>query len=187
MDKNYIQLLSKGDVDAFDWIFLRYQPKVVAFINGFLKNTTLSEDIAQDIFLQVWENRQRLGEIEYLQSFLYKMAKNKVCNYFDHLQVEMKYQSVQIVENQDSYLSPEELLFAAELDILIERTLESLTTQQKKIFQMSRFEGLSNAEIADLLKISKRTVENHITAALSQLRQATKQNQDNSFFLTLFI
>ena len=187
MDKRYIQLLSKGDVGAFDWIFLRYQPKVVAFINGFLKNTTLSEDMTQDIFLQVWENRQRLGEIEYLQSFLYKMARNKVCNYFDHLQVEMKYQSLQLCDSQDASLSPDELLFAAELDILIERTLESLTTQQKKIFQMSRFEGRSNAEIADLLKISKRTVENHITAALSQLRQATTHNQGYSFFIVLFI
>lgn len=187
MDKRYIQLLSKGDVRAFDWLFLRYQPKVVAFINGFLKNTTLSEDMAQDIFLQVWENKQRFVDVEYLQSFLFKMAKNRICNYFDHLQVEAKYQSVHSPEEHDISYSPEELLFASELDALIDRALEGLTSQQKIIFQKNRFEGYSNAEIADQLGISKRTVENHLTTALAHLRRVTKQRNTYSFLFAFFV
>lgn len=187
MDKRYVQLLSKGNVEAFDWLFLRYQPKVVAFINGFLKDTTLSEDMAQDIFLQVWEGRSGFLEIEYFQSFLYKMAKNKLCNYFDHIHVEEKYKCSQLIEDYKCSDSPEELMLASELDSIINKALDGLTCQQKKIFQMSRFDGFSNSEISQQLGISKRTVENHLTTALAYLRQTTKVRNMPSFLFTLFI
>lgn len=187
MDKRYVKLLSKGNVEAFDWLFLRYQPKVVTFINSFLKDAVLSEDMAQDIFLQVWENRDGFLEVECFQSFLFKMAKNKLCNYFDHLHVKEKYKSSQLAENYRCDDSPEELMLASELDLIINQALEGLTSQQKKIFQMSRFDGFTNTEISQQLGISKRTVENHLTTALAYLRQSTKERNITRSLFTLFI
>jgi RNA polymerase sigma-70 factor (ECF subfamily) len=165
--------LSRGDQKAFEILFLNYQPRLIYFLNGFIKDNEKSRDIAQDIFLSIWKNRQNLSEIKSFKAFVFKMAKNAICNYYDHSIVKDKF-VVNQLSRPSSSLDTEETLYANQLQELINITVSQMPPKRKQIFQMSRIDGLSNEEISEQLNISKRTVENHLTAALADLRKVIK-------------
>lgn len=167
-----IRAFSQGSERAFEVLFLNYQPQLVAFVDGFVKDNELARDLCQDVFLRLWENREKCNEIKSFKAFLFKTAKFYIYNHFDHLLVNEKY--VEYIQDspQDS-VSIEENLFAKELEELIEFAIQHMPEQRRRVFEMSRSQGLSNDEIAELLGISKRTVENHITTALAMLRKIT--------------
>lgn len=172
-EDEYVKALSKGDSKAFELLFLRYQPRLVAFYAGFVHDDEVARDMAQDLFFNLWTNRERLSAVRSFSSYLYQMARNALYNYYDHSLVCEKYDAEQlfrplVVENT------EELLFANELQALIDLKVEQMPPQRRLVFRMSRVEGLNNDEIASNLNISKRTVENHLTAALSDLRRMLK-------------
>ncbi|WP_075556762.1 RNA polymerase sigma-70 factor [Parabacteroides timonensis] len=172
-EDEYVKALSNGDSKAFELLFLRYQPKLVYFFAGFVHDDEIAQDLAQDLFFNLWNNRSKLSGIRSFQSYLYQMARNILYNYYDHSLVQKKYGTTQ-------FLSPsvsddlEEQLFASELQALVNIKVEQMPPQRKLIFRMSRIEGLSNEEIASRLNINKRTVENHLTTALADLRKMLK-------------
>ena len=129
-----------------------------------------SRDMAQDLFLSLWKDREKLKDVRSFSSYLFQMARFTVYDYFDRLAVSEKYTNEFLLEASVSQ-SEEEALFARELQSIISRTVEQMSPQRKLIYQMSREQGLSNDEIATRLNISKRTVENHLTAALAILRK----------------
>lgn len=165
--------LSRGDQKAFEILFLNYQPRLIYFLNGFIKDNEKSRDIAQDIFLSIWKNRQNLSEIKSFKAYVFKMAKNAICNYYDHSVVNDKF-VVDQLSRPSSSLDTEETLYANQLEELINIAVSQMPPKRKQIFQMSRIDGLSNEEISEQLNISKRTVENHLTAALADLRKVIK-------------
>lgn len=172
-EENSIKGLSRGDKKSFELLFLHHQPALVNFLRGFIKDSEQARDMAQDIFLNVWHNREKLGEIHSFKAYLFKMAKNAVCNYYDHLLVNDKFEARQMTQPEESE-NIEEALFAKELQVLIETAVCKMPTQRKLIYTMSRIEGINNNDIAEKLHITKRTVENHLTAALADVRKMIK-------------
>lgn len=171
-EKECIQAFANGNNRAFELLFLYYQPRLVAFINGFIKDIEEARDMSQDVFVRLWENRHSCGEIRSFKAFIFKTAKFAIYNYFDHQLVNDKFVEQMLYAPIETD-SAEESLFAKELEQLIELTIEKLPEQRRKVYEMSRKEGLSNDEIATRLGISKRTVENHITTALAAIRKVT--------------
>ena len=172
-EENNVKALCKGDQRAFEVLFLYYQPKLVYFLTGFIKDAELARDMAQDIFLSVWNNKEKLSEIKSFKAYIFKMGKNAICNYYDHSLVNEKFVAEQLTRPVD-FESTEELIFAQQLQSLIDATVCQMPSQRKLIYKMSRIDGLSNSEIAEKLNINKRTVENHLTAALADIRKTIK-------------
>lgn len=162
--------ISHGDTKAFESLFMLYFPKFKLFLSGFLDSEAEAEDLAQDIFVKVWQNRYSLGKIENLNAYLYRMAKNTLYTYLNR-----SFFPEAIPESGYGYILSteelEEIIFAKELEELIDVTINKMPPQRKTIFRLSRKQGLSNEEIALQLNISKRTVETHISAALADLRK----------------
>lgn len=169
-EKEQLFDLSNGDIKAFNGLFMLYFPKLKLFLTGFLDSDAEAEDLAQDVFVKLWQSRQSLANVDNLNAYLYRMAKNILYTYLN------RSFSTDLISEAESYHIPsidelEELIFAKELEELIDVTIEKMPPQRKMIFRLSRKQGLSNEAIALQLNISKRTVETHISAALADLRK----------------
>jgi RNA polymerase sigma-70 factor (family 1) len=169
-DAILLKALSLGDEDAFDAVFIEYFPKLKRFIRGFVNRDEDAENIAQNIFMTLWIRRETLINVMDLNSYLFTMSKNAA---YHHFQDSMKIKSIPIDEKFDlsEAVSLEDTVLAEELNKLILDAVNEMPEQRKKVFMMSRIDDLPNEEIARRLNISKRTVETHISAALSQLRK----------------
>jgi RNA polymerase sigma-70 factor, Bacteroides expansion family 1 len=172
-EEDCMKALSRGDKKSFELLFLYYQPKLVNFLCGFIKDPELARDMSQDVFLSIWNKREKLDEVKSFKAYLFRMGKNAICNYYDHSLVNEKFKAEQLSHPFDAE-SIEEGLFARELEGLIEIAVCQMPAQRKLIYTMSRIEGVNNSEIAERLKINKRTVENHLTAALADVRKMVK-------------
>jgi RNA polymerase sigma-70 factor (ECF subfamily) len=173
LESTYLEALGKGDHHAFDVLFTQYHPKVNFFLRRFIKDEEVARDMAQDIFFKVWTNRETISKVDSFQNYLFRMAKNMIYDYYEHSFIKEKYNHKLSEQAQDHYTDIlEEEIFVKELSILIDIAIEKMPPQRKLIFVKSRKEGLSNETIAQELNISKRTVENHITQALNDIRKS---------------
>ncbi len=169
-ETEYLKKIAQDDSQAFDALFMLYYPKVKNFISGLIKNEEDARDLAQDIFLKIWDNREKLDQITSFNAYLFQMAKNKV---YDRYKQSVSYESYLSVHDRLQVAADdlEDKIAADDLNLLIDILIENMPDQRKKIFKLSRKEGLTNNEIALQLNISKRTVETHISKALSDIRK----------------
>jgi len=168
-EREYIKELSIGDHKAYDYLFIQYYPKVNYFIQHLVKSQEVANDLSQDIFEKIWINRERIDRIESFNSYIFRIAKNSALNYLEHLQIRYKYEDNY---QHESKLSIEEEIDTKDLELLVLLIVENMPAQRKKIYKLSREEFLKNKEIADKLNISEKTVKNHLTLALKEIREA---------------
>jgi RNA polymerase sigma-70 factor (ECF subfamily) len=171
IESGYLKKLGEGDHNAFDVLFMSYHSLMKRFLLGFIKNEEDVEDMAQDIFYNIWKHRTTIATVDSFKAYLFRMARNAVYNYFkinaireEHMR-RYQWETILIDDLQ------EEQLYANDLDMLLDIAINNMPPQRQRIFNMSRKDGLSNEEISQQLNISKRTVENHITQALADLRK----------------
>jgi RNA polymerase sigma-70 factor (ECF subfamily) len=169
MEKEKIESLCRGNHKAFEDIFIAYFHKVKFFISGIIKSDADAEELAQDVFFRLWDNRDAIDPEKSFNAYIYTMARNAAFNYLKHKSVEQAY----LIELPplDMAASPEEILFAREISLLIELTVSEMPIQRKRIYLLSKKKGVSNADIALQLGISKKTVENQLSLALKEIRK----------------
>jgi len=169
--------IKRDDAESFELLFRRYFPRLKAITHSFVKDDGLAKDIVQEVFIKIWEKRSTIKDIS-LEVFLYKMVRNQCLNYLRH---------VKVVENRSGNLKEatqmEELyridIIRDEPYLLIEKELQQeivevmneLPEKCKEVFQLSRIDGLMNAEIAEKLDVSVKNVEKHMTKALKHFRE----------------
>ena len=163
--------LGQGDIDALDTLYVRYAPRVYDFSLRFLKNETEAEDVMQDIFLQVWENRSLMGQVLSIRAYLFRMTRNAIFNRFKRSKMHLQY--IRHSETRETELSvdPGGRITTEDLLEMIELAIENLPEQCRRVFKMSRYEHMSYNEIAENLGISPHTVQFHISVALTRLRK----------------
>lgn len=164
------RLAQEEDSKAFRVLFLRYFPRLKYFIGGLLGDQIEAENLTQDIFLRIWQNRERFAEVQNFNAYLYRMAKNAVCNFVERTRLQESF----LASQEDNPMCDESVtgkMIADELEQFITQCVEQMPTQRRTVFTMSRREGFSNEQIAQKLAISRRTVESHISAALADLRK----------------
>lgn len=156
----------------FEQFFILTFPKVKAFAWKILRSEEDAEDIAQDIFVKLWDNPDIWENKETWDSYIYTMARNQIYNFLKHQSVELSYQEKLSQDDSPSFeFDIYDKLYAKELQLLIKLTLDRMPEQRRKVFSMSRQNGMSNQEIADKLQLSVRTVERHIYLALQELKK----------------
>ena len=160
----------------FDQFYAANFPRVKNFAKLLTKSEEDAEDIAQNIFLKLWTRPELWQDQETMTGYLYTVTRNEIFNLFKHQKVEQEYED-KVLKAQllgelcDEDSSLLENLYYKEVLMLIRMTLSQLPDRRRRIFEMSRFEGLSHKEIADKLQIPLRTVEDHIYKTLTELRK----------------
>lgn len=171
-EKSILQQFAAGNHTAFRELFMRYHLKVHYFVLGLVKSESDAEDLTQEIFLKLWMYRSRFTEVRTFGSYLYVLAKHTVFSYIESRRVNLVNLESAVEEVEGRSDTPCEALVAKDLRLLVDMIVETMPPQRKMIYRMSRNEGLSNAEIAENLQLSKKTVENHLNLALKELRNA---------------
>ena len=181
MDITTIEALQNGDHKAFEEVFLTYFDKVKYLLTGLLRSESDAEELAQDIFVKLWINRQSIDPGKAFTTYIYTIARNTALNYLKHKLVEENFRNSFNDLDVEEADSSDEILFAKEISLLVEMTVCRMPVQRRKIYQMSREKGISNNEIAEELGISKKTVENQISLALQEIKRVI------SAFLIFFV
>lgn len=166
-----ITAFKRGEHKAFDRIFLAYFSKVKFFIRSIIGHEEDAKELAQDIFVKLWETRLNINIDKSFDSLLYTMSRNAAFNYIKHKNVSISYLNAIPNNAKYSVSDTEELVYAKEIQLLIDLTVSKMPDQRKRIFQYSRQDGLTNSEIAERLNINKKTVENQLSLALSELKR----------------
>lgn len=173
-----VEALQQGSHEAFEAVFLAYYPKVKAFIYGYIKSVPDAEELAEELFVNLWINHAAIDTSKSFDSFLHTIARNSAINFLKHKYVHDAYLNAASAAACSS--TSEEDFIARELGLLIDDAVEKMPPQRKKIYQLSRHEGLSNEEIAVRLNTTKRNVESQLSLALKEIRKVI-----SCFFLTL--
>ena len=176
-DKNQIQddrfILSglrSGEEAVFRLLFDKYYRPLVVFANKLLADPDASRNVVQDVFVMLYDKREELNIHTNLQSHLFQSVRNRCLNVLKHNKMKREHHQ-RIYDSAQEVEQPFESLEYAELEQCIARAVNDLPDQCRKIFKMSRYEGVTNQEIADQLVISKRTVETQISKALKRIRE----------------
>lgn len=166
----------EGDRCAFEYYFKEYYNSIVGFAIQFIGDKDKAGSIAQDAFIKLWENREKVQKINGIRSFLYTSVKTDCLNLIRHNKVVRKYESKQLQARESSLhteilnsLNFDSVTFS-ELESLIEKSIEELPDKCKLVFVKKRFENKKNKEIADELGITLKAVEANITRATKFLK-----------------
>ena len=174
--------LKNGDILAFDQVYELYSHKLFSFVFKILKNEAEVDDIVQEVFVKIWESRNKLEDYKLLNSYIFTIAYNnsidlirkRISNnkYLEHLKYSASINFTPTIISQIEY---------NELNNQVQKLIANLPDRQKQVYLLHREEGLTYPEIAEQLGISKNTVENHMVKALKYLRQ----NLDNSLLINM--
>ncbi|MGV8096859.1 MAG: RNA polymerase sigma-70 factor [Mangrovibacterium sp.] len=185
-DQKLSRLLGEGSKEAFHLLYLRYGLKIRKFARSYLKQEQDSEELVQDVFLKLWDKKEMLNSSGNLRAFIYKIAVNSIYDFIRRKNMEQVFLDYSKSGTQESDQTWNEVVFN---DMLFHVTqlIEKMPDQRRKIFVMSKKEGLSNDEIAAALHLSKRTVENQLYRATSFLKKNMSLNSVASvLFFYLF-
>jgi RNA polymerase sigma-70 factor, ECF subfamily len=173
-EKNLLLAIKYDDPDAFKKIYLRYHLKVYYFAYRFFKNKEEAEEVVQEVFIRIWNNRKLLNENLSFNSYLFTIAKNYIFNQKRNNLNHQAFINFLIPFCSETENSTEEAVISNDLEKHLQKAIENLPPQRKLIFKKSREEGLTYPQIASELKISERTVESQIRLAIKWLREQSK-------------
>lgn len=181
-----LEKMVAGDEHALKHFFDTYYDDLCNFANTYLHDETLAEDIVQEIFIHFWENKASLQIVSSVKAYLYTASKNKSLNHIRNQKNQHRI-IAQLGDSADAKISDlDHYLEAEELSRLIQKAIESLPVQCRRVYELSRNAALSHSEIANQLGISSKTVENQVTIALRKIKEFLRPYNDKIFFLFFF-
>ncbi len=179
-------LIAVSDRKAFDEFFRKSYATLVVFGCRYVKDKQTASDIAQEAFIKLWNNRSSLKDVELPKSYLYRTVRNLSLNYIrDNANTQpglelISDQAVAAGEEQLSWADPTEQSDDDDTQkrlSLVKLWISQLPERQREAFELSRFEGLDHHEIADVMNVSARTVNNHIVEALKNIQKIREMDE----------
>ncbi|QEH43440.1 RNA polymerase sigma-70 factor [Chitinophaga sp. XS-30] len=169
-DEALLELMGQGDISAFEEIYNRYWAECFAAAYKRLGAREGAEETVQDFFTSMWSNRHTLKVHTSLKAYMHTSIRYLVISQIRREMVRNSYRSALKVTAKDYDNSAEETVMVKDLRSSYERSVRQLPTKCREAFELSRKAYKSNKEIAAIMGISEKTVENHITKALKILR-----------------
>ena len=167
-----LEALRAGQEAALDQLFRTYYAQLCQAVYRVLPDRQIAEDIAQEVFYELWRKRSAIQIKQAIGPYLRRAAVNKTLNYIRAQKMPIDDESYLPLNLSNKNDSAQEQLQANELELLINEAIDLLPERCRLIFTLSRYEEMSNKEIAAHLDLSIKTIENQMTKALKLLRTA---------------
>lgn len=174
LEKQVLTSLSEGNESAIEMLFKTFYSPLCQYAYSFLRDRDEAEEVVQNAFVNIWDKRQELEIQSSVKSYLYRMVRNACLNVIKHQRVKAEHEMHEKTFGEPTHEGTGQAMIASELENRIADAMKTLPEQCRLVFQLSRFEELKYAEIADQLNISVKTVENHMGKALRLMRGQLK-------------
>ncbi len=182
-DREILEGLKKGNKDVFEALFRKYVSTLREYAFFYVGDVHIAEDIVQDLFVKIWENRENFNIHTSLKAYLYRSTHNNCIQFLRHKNVSYKHDKYLQGRLAEARLMEQlyfekgiQQLFEKEITDLVNKSLEKLPTKTSEIFILSRRKYLKNSEIANKLNLSEKSVEYHISKTLELLRTDLKDH-----------
>lgn len=177
---DYRELLTRirnSDKAGLEELFRKLYSRLRNYANVIINSRQDAEDVVQEVFVKLWMNRHELDESKSIETFLFVCTRNSCLNWLKHKRTESAYARIMelVYTRQNSASTPHELLIADDIENAFYQALDDLPVECRKIFELSRFQGLKYQEIATQLNISIKTVETQMSRALVKIRFQLKR------------
>ncbi|MDI9364420.1 MAG: RNA polymerase sigma-70 factor [Flavobacterium sp.] len=181
-----LQQIAQGDRAAYTTLYQQYLPGLYQYIFRFTKQSKeLTEEIIQEVFLSIWEKKENLVAVQSFDSYLYRIAKNKLLNLLKHHEHKQQLHltfgnTLDVFDNKtENALAYTEYLKTAQ------RAINNLPEKRRLVFLLSTQQGLSLDEIAEQMQLSKSMVKKHLYTAKDSIKQYLQDNAE--WLLTIII
>jgi RNA polymerase sigma-70 factor (family 1) len=182
-----LKRLQQGDTNAFIQIYEHYHHPLYIYILRFVKVPEYAEDVLQDVFLKMWEIRERINPQLSFNAYLYKICRNKVFKLLKKIATDEVMQG-RLLQQMELYTDEPELkLQWKQYNELVNKAIAQLPPQRQKVFKMCREQGKSYDEAALELGISKNTIKEHMVAAMKSVKEYIFRHGELSLMLFFFI
>ncbi|MBC9797109.1 RNA polymerase sigma factor [Sinomicrobium weinanense] len=190
ISKKLLKGFSEGDRSAFRAIFELMEPRLYGFVFSYTKSGYIAEEIVQEVFIKVWERREEIRLSGSFSAFLYTMARNRTLNYLRNASQRAAirdelWKNVSLLQEDVET----EVIFSEYREI-VDDIINHLPGKKRSIYIMSRQEGKTNAEIADILGISPKTVKNHLWKTFETIKIQLRPHLESTikllFLLSLY-
>jgi RNA polymerase sigma-70 factor (ECF subfamily) len=162
--------MKQGDESAFSTIYRHYHASLYIYLLRFCKIPSLAEDLVHDVFLKLWEIRDRINPQLSFSGYLYRIARNHVIKTIDKLATDQTMREQLFSQlNTLAGPQPEQMIRAKEYDRLFQEALAQMPPQRLKVFTLCRQEGKSYDEAAEILGISRNAVKKHMVLGMRSI------------------
>lgn len=187
-EKAFLLLLQQGDEYALEKIYKIYSSRLYGSLLKLVKSETEAQEILQDVFIQVWDNRQSIDVEKSFRSWLFKIAENKVYDLFRKIARDKKRADQLMAIAISAYSHIEEDFLKKENMAILQKAIESLPPQRQQVFRLCKLEGKSYKEVSELLGITVSTISDHIVKATKSIRDHFANNEQSllAFFALSF-
>lgn len=188
-NKELIMNLQKGDEVSFTKLYHLYEGQLYRYVLSIVKSPDLADDVLQEIFIKIWEQRRLLDPGRSFKTFVFTMAKNHVLNLMKRASLDDKIRSEIFLYAEKESAPVEESFDFRETESLINQAIANLPAQQKKIFELCKMKGLTYEETAKQLSITSGTVNVQMVKSLKAIREYLNMNGvlTTSFLLLLLL
>ena len=177
LTKASVAVAENDDQTAFQELFRHFFPGMLSFAVSYMKNRMMAEEVVEDVFVKLWENRKTLPAIRNLSYYLYVATKHAALNALKQNRLHNSTFNIDDLDEETLRFNrtPEDLMITEQALRDIEDIINRLPGRCRLIFRLVKEEGLRYREVAELLNISVKTVENQMTIALQKLTARTMQ------------
>lgn len=160
----------------FSEIFRQHEYRLYTLSFRLTKSDQSAKDIVQEVFLKLWEQRNRIHSIHNMEAWLYRLTENKIIDFLrktsadDRLKRKIWDQLQEIVNESEQYV------LAKEYNQIIQKAIDQLPPQRRLIYQMNKDGGMNYQQIANELKVSKHTIKNQLSSAVRSVRDFLSRN-----------
>ncbi|MDO6429932.1 RNA polymerase sigma-70 factor [Flavitalea sp. BT771] len=179
--------VSTGDQKAFAALFSRYKDRVYTIALTYTENSTIAEEIVQDVFMRVWKNRPKLKEINNFSSWIHVITRNRALTELQKIAREGERKEELISYLPTEVSDAEDKVQVNHMEELLEKALTRLSPQQRKVFVLTRLQGHTRMEVAEMLNLAPATVSVHLAIALRSIRAFLTNQLELTALLFFFL
>ena len=186
-ERELLSLLKQGNEQAFEKIYKVYSSRLFGNVFKMVKSESTTQEILQDVFIKIWNNRASIDLDKSFRSYLFRIAENKVYDFFRKASRDKKIQAQLFATATEEYEHIETMIHRKENDLLLKKAIESLSPQRQQVFRLIKLDNKSYEEVSRLMGISVSTISDHIVKANKAIREFIFTHNDMMIILFCFL